>query len=104
MAKLVWLKRKNVEKSLVFIAFLKREEGRMAEGRNESSNTAVESASRCGISSKEAAESAIGSSIGSKGADRFDHCRMSLGSLRVCVNYFGIIFVDFQKIHFSNGL
>ena len=30
---------------------------------------------------------------------RFEHARMGLVSLRVYVNYFGIIFVDFQKIH-----
>ena len=31
--------------------------------------------------------------------DPFEHSRMGLVSLRVYVNYFGIIFVGFQKIH-----
>ena len=31
--------------------------------------------------------------------DRFEHSRMGLVSLRVYVNYFGIIFVGSQKIH-----
>ena len=30
---------------------------------------------------------------------RFEHARMGLVSLRVYVNYFGIFFVGFQKIH-----